>query len=259
MKNAEKKYPVAEMFTSPQGEGLYTGVLMTFMRFAGCSVGKKMNVAQREEWAAKVPEFAGALGRPKSGFELLPLREYTELCTTYDGRNFCCDTDFRTKEVLTVAELVGRIPEGVGHVCITGGEPLDQPLTPLLEELASNGLAVHIETSGTVSITERAFPNYSWGDSLETAEGWLWVTVAPKLGVLPEMIGLANEIKLLVDEDFDVAKIPEDILDHRLVWISAINFENSIDEKNMAKCLQLLQEHPNWRLALQAQKVWRVR
>ena len=29
---AEKKYPVSEIFTSPQGEGLYAGTLMTFVK-----------------------------------------------------------------------------------------------------------------------------------------------------------------------------------------------------------------------------------
>lgn len=245
MTNTKKVYPIAEMFDSVQGEGLYTGCRMWFLRVAGCSVGKKMTELERKEFSEL------------EGVETLQL--YREKCTLYDGRTFACDTNFSTKSVLSVEEIVNCIPVGVEHICLTGGEPLDHPLQPLLEKLASYGLAVHVETSGTVSITERAYPAYSWGDSLETKEGWLWITVSPKKGILPEMIGLANEIKLLVDENFDVAKVPEDILDHRLVYIQPINFEFEINQENTRRCLQLLQEHPNWRLSSQAHKIWRVR
>ena len=239
-----KKYPIAERFTSLQGEGLYTGTMMYFIRFAGCSVGKKMTEIERNRF---------------SGLEQVVLPLYREKCTLYDGREFACDTDFRTKEVLTSAELLATIPVGVKHVCLTGGEPMNHDLTELLKPMEEAELQVHIETSGTVSMTEKAFPDYLWQDSLDTERGWLWVTVSPKFGLLDEMIGLANEIKLLVDDDFDIKKVPADILDHRLVWIQPVNKEWEVDKENMRRCIKLLHEYPNWRMSSQMHKIWGVR
>lgn len=244
MRNTEKKFPVAEYFLSPQGEGLYSGTLMWFFRLAGCSVGKKMTV---EERAA----FSAVEGK------VLPL--YRERCTLYDERVFACDTNFQTKEVLTVAQILERVPAGVKHICLTGGEPLDHDLRPLLEELAGSDYDVHIETSGTVSLTDRAYPQYSEYDSIGYPEGWLWVTVSPKKGLLSEMVGIANEIKLLVDENFELEKVPQEILDHELVWLQPINEEFEIDKKNLDRCLSLQKEHPNWRISSQSHKLWNVR
>lgn len=243
---SEKKYPIAEIFTSPQGEGLYAGVLMTFIRFAGCSVGKKLSEHERAEWLQKDPDFGKNGGIPI----------YTEKCTIYDGREFLCDTDFRTKEVLTVEQIMAQVAPEVSHVCLTGGEPLDQPLTPLLDALAAKGLKIHFETSGTVDIAERAYPKIGEGIGIQA---WLWITVSPKKNALPKMIGLADEIKLLVDDDFDIEKVPQQIKEHELVWLSPINNEFSLDRRNVDKCVALQRKYGKFRLALQAHKIWGVR
>src|SRR5271155_1867576 len=111
----EKLYPIAEIFTSPQGEGQYCGTMMTFIRLAGCSVGKPF---------------------PKDRYyrEQDPLPIYTEMCTLYDGRTFECDTDYRVKERLEVSQILDRIPAEVDHVCISGGEPFIHNLNPLVYE-----------------------------------------------------------------------------------------------------------------------------
>lgn len=42
MSNEPVLYEIAELFHSVQGEGVYTGTPMTFIRFTGCSVGKRI-------------------------------------------------------------------------------------------------------------------------------------------------------------------------------------------------------------------------
>jgi len=37
-----KRYPFAERFQAPQGEGHYTGTVFAFARLVGCSVGQKV-------------------------------------------------------------------------------------------------------------------------------------------------------------------------------------------------------------------------
>lgn len=74
--NDEIKYPISEIFTSVQGEGVYSGVMMTFIRLAGCTVGKPYKESEK------------LIGNNIDGFKQLPV--YTEKCTLYDGREFPC-------------------------------------------------------------------------------------------------------------------------------------------------------------------------
>lgn len=91
------KLPIAEIFTSPQGEGLYTGQLMTFIRTVGCSVGK------------------GTCHACDTNFE--------EIYPWKGGR-----------EISSLDELedVGLIRSH--HICFTGGEPLNHDLTPFMKK-----------------------------------------------------------------------------------------------------------------------------
>ena len=246
----EKKYPVAEIFNSPQGEGQYTGTLMTFIRFAGCSVGKKLTPGLRQGWMNRQSVFA----------ERIEIPIYTEQCCTYDGRPFLCDTDFRTKEVLTVGQIIERIPKGMEHVCLTGGEPLIHDLEPLvtrLKEMFDDDLGVkyhmpciHVETSGTID-----WPEYDFDT------GYIWLTVSPKFGVLEEMLEFADEVKILVDENFDESKLPAVMQNSWAgnVYIQPINAEFAIDDKNMQRVLELQKKHPSWKISSQMHKIWHVR
>ena len=67
-----------------------------------------------------------------------------------------CDTAyaFQGGELFTIPEVLDKVAEfGVGHVCVTGGEPLAQPIClVLLEALADAGYQVSLETSGALDI-----------------------------------------------------------------------------------------------------------
>lgn len=247
-----KKYPIAEIFTSPQGEGVYAGVLMTFVRTAGCTVGKRFPKERYNELPHCKYECGGDpdIGHHKDCAYLksvnakLPI--YTEMCTTYDNRTFECDTNYRKKELLTADEIVARIPGGVSHVCISGGEPLMHDLRELLKALEHNNIMVHIETSGTVH-PEWLGPYFA-----------AWICVSPKLGVLQSMLERADEVKFLVDQDFDARKLPEIPRDTH-VYIQPINYENTLNKDNVQRVLDLQQAHPSWRISIQLHKVLGVR
>lgn len=224
------EYKVSELFTSPQGEGVYTGVMMTFVRLAGCTVGKPF---PREDYKPTTTD--GEFTSPAR----FPI--YTEQCTTWDGRKFACDTDYRIKRKLQPYQIVKEVARGVHRVCITGGEPLMHDLTELVDCIEKSGMIVHIETSGTKLIN---FP-----------DSRVWVTVSPKFGCLPEMISRANEIKLLVDEEFNWQAVPKEIRSHEKVYIQPINFEFGVNNVNLKKCVALQKEHPKLRLSLQLHKV----
>lgn len=103
-------YPLAERFKAPQGEGLYAGAPMAFVRFVGCSVGQKVCTACDTDFDRAYPQLGGG--------------------------NY------------TAEEIVGwAAPEK--RVCLTGGEPLDRDLSGLIEAAHAAGIVSHIETSGT--------------------------------------------------------------------------------------------------------------
>lgn len=97
--NYEKVYPISEIFVSPQGEGVYQGTMMTFIRLAGCTVGKPF---------PKEMYVPSQKIRPDKSIQNKPAEFpiYTEKCTLYDGREFACDTDYRVKERLMVEKLL---------------------------------------------------------------------------------------------------------------------------------------------------------
>jgi 7-carboxy-7-deazaguanine synthase len=70
-------------------------------------------------------------------------------------RCFFCDTEFDTGELMTNAAISERICE-LANIChaklvvLTGGEPLLQNVIPIIQLCNDRGLAVSIETAGTV-------------------------------------------------------------------------------------------------------------
>lgn len=250
------QYPISEIFTSPQGEGQWAGTMMTFIRLAGCSVGRPFSKEAREEFENKLNE-----GKPQVGIDLdtgrhenlrqlLPI--YTEQCTLYDGRKFACDTDYRVKERLTPEEIRQRCTyAGVGHVCITGGEPLIHDLTPLLSALQF-GYMIHIETSGTIDIRTRVERHLF---QRLRSDGDIWITVSPKFGSLSEMVAAADEVKLLVDAEFDPKTQPEGVHCHNRVYLQPVNYEHEVNADNLRLCREWQDKYPHWRVCLQLHKV----
>ena len=201
-------YRVAERFFSVQGEGAYTGTPMAFIRFVGCSVGKK--VCHSCDTAFEAP---------------LPWRH---------GGEF---------EAVSLADWAGRY----GHVCLTGGEPLDQDLEPLLNLL--DGRLTHIETSGTVPLPE-------YLDRERT-----YVTVSPKPGYLEAVVQAADEVKVIVPGLGNGEGWPT--LDNALEWASAgltvylqpRNGRFDVDKVNLRYVQDLVAQYPQLRLSVQMHKI----
>jgi 7-carboxy-7-deazaguanine synthase len=109
---AANRWQIAEKFKSLQGEGSYAGTPMAFIRFIGCSVGKRVCHHCDTDFDAAMPWRGGG--------------------------------------EFTAGELLGWVGN-YRDICLTGGEPLDQNLDELLELSRNCGKRVHIETSGTVA------------------------------------------------------------------------------------------------------------
>jgi 7-carboxy-7-deazaguanine synthase len=223
--------PLAEHFHSIQGEGFWVGTPMHFIRVAGCPVGLKAT-----------NDFVNA---NKGTIPILQNGHRGSKCKTYDGRYFDCDTDFAVHERYTIDTLIKETHEE--HICLTGGEPLAHQGKPwfgeLLETAYSAHKQIHIETSGTILLERGPWRSH------------LWITIAPKEGVLTQMLYRAEEIKLLVDENFDLNTLPAGFEDAKAhIYLCPINDEKEVNQRNVAICMSLLVACPHWRLSAQWHK-----
>jgi len=244
-------YPIAETFHSVQGEARWAGTPMFFIRLAGCNVGEYLRGS-----------FLPNIQVVEKELPLLTNHEHS-VCTTVTGQKFLCDTDYRTAERLTEADILSRwqtVKEP--HVCITGGEPFLHNLTPLVLVLQKQGVMIHIETSGTKPI---AFPPDADLDFPEVGEvDWkqIWVTCSPKKGFLPELLPRINEVKLLIGGDFDKAWVQRGLqkfletmqVTSEFIYLQPINGVMEAIDSSLKLCLDLLQEYPQLKLSAQLHK-----
>jgi organic radical activating enzyme len=246
--------PIAETFTSVQGEGAHAGIRMFFIRLAGCTVGRRF---AKEHYAAGVGPTA-PVDAPTNPFIQYPT--YVNECSTFDGvGHFPCDTDYRLKEKVDIQDLVGRIPEGIDWISVTGGEPLMHGvlLDNLVVELVAQGWNVHIETSGTIIPSDFLFE--------QQGVGAVYIACSPKAKYIPEVVAKVDEIRLMVDDKFDVAEALKVIAHVQgQVYLCPLSLEDDvtkISRRSMAKCLELIAmpEFAHARISLQLHKIMGLR
>lgn len=238
-------YPIAEMFSSLQGEGVFTGTPMRFIRLAGCNVG-------RYETPENVPTYY-----PSDQLRIFQTsRSHYAVCETALAQRFICDTDYRATARLTVEEIIDGVKEH--HICLTGGEPLMHNLDPLIAALIEGGKRVHLETSGTLPIN-RITP---------TSDGsGVWISCSPKKGFLRTNIPFVDEWKFVVGEDFRPEQI-EEFFNYpegrspriqRPVYLQPYNAITRVAGESVMRVMDVLKTHPEWRLSPQLHKYLGVR
>lgn len=230
---------IAEKFYSVQGEGVWSGTPMLFLRLAGCPVGKYVDIGNDE--LVKLKRRASP--------------RYS-ICTTVDGQTFLCDTDYHSFGKMELEDVVGILKTAdCQHVCITGGEPMAYPdvLTRIFSEVTDR--KIHIETSGTVPIIK--------------PDG-IWITCSPKWGFLEANRPLVDEWKFLikaglndVEVDAFVTAVDDAVGDSQApVFIQAVNDIKTIDKDSMDRAYSLVMcraQYSNWRVGIQLHKILKVR
>lgn len=202
-------YAVKECFLTLQGEGVQAGSRAVFLRFAGCNL-----------WSGREQDRATAQCR-------------------------FCDTDFvgidgvnggKFTSADALADEVERV-WGVGAerrlVVVTGGEPMLQLDTDLIDALHARGFRVAVESNGT----------------LPAVEGIDWLCISPKAGT--EVVQRAgDELKLVwPQEGIDPAALESWDFGHFLI--------QPMDgpEGTISAGIALAMERPRWRLSLQTHKI----
>lgn len=158
-----------------------------------------------------------------------------------------CDTDYRLHDLLTAREVAERVSRCIYRpgewVWITGGEPTDHDLIPLLAELRSMPASPRI--------------------ALATAGTRLMPAVVDFLSVSPhalagwnqrsgDQINLVPGLNGLTWEDCEEIASSTERFTHK--WITPCAGEPD----TFQRCLQWVQTHPGWRLGVQAHKHWRL-
>lgn len=204
-------YAVKEIFLTLQGEGAQTGSRAVFLRFAGCNLW----TGREEDRAKAVCQF--------------------------------CDTDFvgvdgegggKFADAALLAEAVavtwGRELEHRLVVC-TGGEPLLQLDSLLIEALHARGFRIAVESNGTVV----------------APAGIDWLCISPKAGS-ETVQRRGDELKLV----FPQAALMPDLVEG---WDFAHFFVQPMDgpeqRANIDAAIGWCLEHPKWRLSLQTHKL----
>lgn len=208
-------YAVKEIFLTLQGEGVNAGARAVFVRFAGCNL-----------WTGREADRASAVCR-------------------------FCDTDFvgmdgtgggRFADADALADAVAaEWGEGTDKrfVVLTGGEPMLQVDTALVDALHARGFRIAIETNGTLPVEP----------------GIDWVCVSPKAG--SDVVQTrGDELKLVWPQSgSDVDAIEG--------WDFA-NFliqpmDDARGEENVRAAIDFAMARPKWRLTLQTHKMLGLR
>jgi 7-carboxy-7-deazaguanine synthase len=205
-------YAVKEIFYTLQGEGANTGRPAVFCRFAGCNL-----------WTGREEDRADATCR-------------------------FCDTDFVGIDgpgggrFATAADLARAVAaawpsasESKPLVVCTGGEPLLQLDSPLVDAFHDGGFEVAVETNGTV----------------EPPAGIDWLCVSPKAGARL-LVDAGDELKLVFPQQ-GVDPAAYEALGFRHYFLQPM--DGSDREVYTAAAVQYCLDHPRWRLSLQTHKL----
>ncbi len=204
-------YAVKELYVTLQGEGAHTGRRAVFLRFAGCNL-----------WTGREQDRAAA--------------QCTFCDTDFVGTDGPGGGKFPTADALAdaVAAAWGPDPPHRYVVC-TGGEPLLQLDSPLIEALHARGFEVGVETNGT-----QAAP-----------PGLDWICVSPKAAT-EIVLRSGNELKLVYPQPLAP---PERFEGWDFTHFFLQPMDGPAQRENMAAATAYCLAHPRWRLSLQTHKL----
>jgi 7-carboxy-7-deazaguanine synthase len=208
-------YSVKEIFLTLQGEGAQAGRRAVFCRFAGCNL-----------WTGREADRAQAICK-------------------------FCDTDFvgtdgtgggKFADAGALAAAVAACwGAGAEHryVVLTGGEPMLQVDSALIDALHGAGFTIAIESNGTLPVPR----------SID------WICISPKAG--SELVQISgDELKLVWPQaGSDLDRLAGLDFTHRLIQ----PLDDPQRDAHVAECVELVQRDPRWRLSLQTHKLLGLR
>lgn len=203
-------YSVKELFYTLQGEGAHAGRPAVFLRFTGCNL-----------W---------------SGREVDRARAVCRFCDTdFVGTNGPGGGRHETAEALAAAVHETWPGGGAPYVVCTGGEPLLQLDTTLVDALHRRGFEVAIETNGTLPVPA----------------GVDWVCVSPKANA-ELVVTRGQELKLVYPQP---GAAPERYAELEFERFFLQPMDGPSREANTRAAVAFCLAHPRWSLSLQTHKI----
>ncbi|MEO5722094.1 MAG: 7-carboxy-7-deazaguanine synthase QueE [Chthoniobacterales bacterium] len=163
-----------------------------------------------------------------------------------------CDTDYRKNEIATLDEIVRRVEEAIPAaarerwVWLTGGEPTDHNLEPLVSALHAKGFRIALATSGH----RKVVVTVDWL-SVSPHDPSQWVqTRGNEMKIVPDLNGFAIEAFRRAHAD--------ETTDFRYRFVQPLSIGKAEDPVSLQTCLEFIRAHPNWRLSRQDHHYWDV-
>ena len=209
-------YQVKEIFYTLQGEGSHAGRPAVFCRFAGCNL-----------WSGREADRASAVCR---------------FCDTdFVGTDGTLGGKFKQADALA-GQIEAQWPAGDSahrFVVMTGGEPLLQVDSALIDALHARGFQIAVETNGTIA----------------APPGIDWICVSPKAGA-PWIQREGHELKVVWPQrSLDWAELQSARFTYRYLQ----PMDNEDRQRNTETCIALCLAQPAWRLSLQTHKITGIR
>lgn len=153
------------------------------------------------------------------------------------------DANLHPKVALT--DMLQFVKESNSPIAvITGGEPLLHQLDTLTTLLQQQGIATHLETSGSSPLSGN----------------WNWITLSPKKfkAPLPEILTVANELKIVVfnKSDFEWAEHYASLVNPSCKLYLQPEWDQS--DKMLAKIIEYVKQNPKWTISLQTHKFMQI-
>jgi 7-carboxy-7-deazaguanine synthase (Cx14CxxC type) len=208
-------YSIKEIFYTLQGEGAHAGRPAVFCRFSGCNL-----------WSGREIDRASAV---------------CQFCDTdFVGTDGEGGGKFKTPQELAAAiDALWPPTYAAGkYVVFTGGEPLLQLDTALIDAMHAVGFTIAIETNGTLPVPA----------------GVDWICVSPKMGA-QLVVTKGSEIKVVIPQTGQDLSVYEQ-LDFEHFYVQAM--DGPLAEFNTKLAIETCKRNPKWKLSLQTHKLLQI-
>ncbi|MES2346403.1 MAG: 7-carboxy-7-deazaguanine synthase [Pseudomonadota bacterium] len=208
-------YSIKEIFYTLQGEGAHAGRPAVFCRFSGCNL-----------WTGREIDRASAV---------------CQFCDTdFVGTDGEGGGKFKTPQELaaTIDALWPQTYAASKYVVFTGGEPLLQLDSVLIDAMHAVGFTIAIETNGTLPVPA----------------GVDWICVSPKMGS-QLVVTKGSEIKVVIPQTGQDLSAYEQ-LDFENFYVQAM--DGPLAEFNTKLAIETCKRNPKWKLSLQTHKLLQI-
>ncbi|MCF2525519.1 7-carboxy-7-deazaguanine synthase [Bradyrhizobium sp. G127] len=208
-------YAVKEIFLTLQGEGAHAGRTAVFCRFSGCNLW----TGREQDRATAVCQFCDT--------------DFVGTDGTLGGRYANAD------ELAAAIAAQWQGPQNHRYTVLTGGEPLLQVDTALIDALHAHGFTIAIETNGTIA----------------PPPGLDWICVSPKAGS-ELVVRKGHELKLVYPQ---ADNSPEDFAGLEFERFSLQPLDGPDIAQSTQAAIAYCLRHPQWRLSVQTHKTLGIR